>query len=60
MFCLEGFKILTTMFGLSIAKKQTRNHKYYKCTRCGYISIVRNTECPICVKDGFNLKMREV
>jgi rubrerythrin len=38
--------------------KQTKYYKYYKCERCGYISIVKNTYCPICEKDGYKLKLK--
>ena len=41
---------------------QTENkpnyHKYYKCNRCGYISVLKNAPCPICTKDGFTIKMK--
>ncbi len=49
------------MFTISIKKKTEKKvieQKYFKCTRCGYITIVRNSYCPICAKDGFKLKMK--
>lgn len=50
------------MFGLSLnsRKKDQVNvpHKYYKCSRCSYISVVKNATCPICIKDGFTIKMK--
>ena len=33
-------------------------HKYFSCERCGYISIIRNSNCPICIKDGKKIKMK--
>ena len=46
--------------GLKIPQtsKRTQYFKYYKCDRCGYISTQRNTECPICKKDGLSNKLR--
>lgn len=48
------------MFGLALLKKnkQLRSHKYFKCSRCGYISIVRSSNCPICTKDGHKIKLK--
>jgi len=41
-----------------IKKKKVVHQKYFKCDRCGYITIVRDSICPICAKDGFKLKMK--
>ncbi|MCK5337907.1 MAG: hypothetical protein KAJ50_03810 [Bacteroidales bacterium] len=38
--------------------KRTQYFRYYKCDRCGYISTQKNTECPICKKDGLSNKLR--
>ncbi len=50
------------MLSLGIKKSQEKSRvqyqKYYKCDRCGYISIVKNSNCPICKKDGFTIKMK--
>ena len=49
------------MFIISLKKnteKKAVHQKYFKCDRCGYITIVRNSFCPICAKDGFKLKMK--
>jgi rubrerythrin len=51
------------MFSLSFnsskqEKKKVRRTKYYKCERCGYISIIKDSYCPICAKDGFKIKMK--
>ncbi len=48
------------MFSLKLISRNRnlKSHKYYKCNRCGYISIIRNTNCPICAKDGHRLKMK--
>ena len=48
------------MLGVSLKKqkeKKTTQQMYYKCERCGYITIVKDSTCPICAKDGFNIKM---
>ena len=39
-------------------KSNGKYYKYYKCNRCGYISVVRDSYCPICEKDGFKLKLK--
>lgn len=46
--------------GLKIPQtsKRTKYFRYYKCDRCGYISTLKNTECPICKKDGLSNKLR--
>lgn len=44
-----------------IDQKKTKKvvpQKYYNCERCGYITIVRNSYCPICAKDGKQIKMK--
>jgi rubrerythrin len=49
------------MFGISLKKnteKFVKHQKYFKCERCGYITIVRDSICPICAKDGFKIKMK--
>ena len=38
--------------------KNLKYHKYFKCDRCGYISIIKNTYCPICEKDGYRLRLK--
>ncbi len=43
----------------SINKKKLKLQKYYKCDRCGYVSIVRDSYCPICAKKGFKNKMKQ-
>ena len=47
-------------FGLKVstATKAPKYHKYFKCDRCGYISMVKNSICPICEKDGYKLKLK--
>lgn len=48
------------MLNISLKKnteKKVTHQKYYKCERCGYITIVKNSICPICLKDGFEIKM---
>lgn len=39
-------------------KKKVKTQKYYTCDRCGYISIIGNSNCPICAKDGKQIKMK--
>jgi len=49
------------MLGISLKKnndKKPPHQKYFKCERCGYITIVRDSSCPICAKDGFKIKMK--
>ncbi|MCK4797208.1 MAG: hypothetical protein KAT05_07485, partial [Spirochaetes bacterium] len=52
--------IFTMKFALKInsASKEAKHYKYYKCDRCGYISMVKNSYCPICEKDGYKLKLK--
>jgi rubrerythrin len=54
---------------LLMSKKETskkrgniepRQFKYFICERCGYISIVRNSTCPICAKDNIEIKLINV
>ena len=50
------------MFNISVKKhtdKKVPHQKYYKCDRCGYITIVRDSTCPICAKDGVKIKMKQ-
>ncbi len=42
---------------LSHSKKKIKTHKYYKCERCGYVTIVKDFYCPICAKDGYKIKL---
>ena len=51
------------MFSLNLMTKGTstkkkKKIKYYKCERCGYISIVKDSYCPICAKDGIKIRMK--
>ncbi|NOY51145.1 MAG: hypothetical protein GXO88_11370 [Chlorobi bacterium] len=32
--------------------------RYFKCDRCGYITIIRDSYCPICAKDGKKIQMK--
>ncbi len=48
------------MLNISLHRNLSKKHthqKYYKCDRCGYITIVKNSICPICAKDGYEIKM---
>lgn len=38
--------------------KKSKQRKYYNCERCGYLTIISNSYCPICAKDGKNIKMK--
>jgi rubrerythrin len=51
------------MFSLNLKssklqRKSSKRTKYYKCDRCGYISIIKDSYCPICAKDGHKIKMK--
>ncbi len=50
------------MFTLNLkskpAKKNIKVHKYYKCERCGYVSTIKDSMCPICAKDGYKIKLK--
>ncbi len=49
------------MFHINLKRKIEKKvitQKYFKCDRCGYISIVKNSTCPICAKDGIKVKMK--
>ena len=39
-------------------KKKIKRHKYFECKRCGYVTIIRDSYCPICAKDGIKIKMK--
>jgi len=56
----QEVETINNMFGLKLSPstKQPKYHKYFKCDRCGYITIVRNSYCPICTKDGHLIKMK--
>ena len=57
---LKSQRKKNTMLGLKIlrSKNHSDTHKYFKCNRCGYISVVKDGVCPICTKDGFTIKMK--
>ncbi len=60
-WCMCQTQKNTTMkLGLKIpnTSRRTEYFRYYKCDRCGYISTRKNTECPICKKDGLSNKLR--
>jgi len=42
------------------AKKESKIkvRSYYKCPRCGYVTIIKESFCPICVKDGVKIKVK--
>ena len=39
-------------------KKHAEHKKYYACERCGYVTIIRDSYCPICAKEGIKVKMK--
>ncbi|UBM62748.1 hypothetical protein LA303_01910 [Candidatus Sulfidibacterium hydrothermale] len=39
-------------------KEKAKVHHYYKCPRCGYVSIVKNSYCPVCAKEGLKIKLQ--
>jgi rubrerythrin len=38
----------------------SRQTNYYICKRCGYISIVSNPTCPICIKENIQINLIKV
>jgi rubrerythrin len=38
------------------SKNKTQHQKYYVCERCGYVTIIRDSYCPICAKEGVKVK----
>ncbi len=48
--------MLSFSFKKNIRKKGSYP-KYIKCNRCGYVTIVNDSSCPICIKDGLSIKM---
>ncbi len=41
----------------SILKPKAKAEKLYKCYRCGYISYKTLKYCPLCTKEGFQIRM---
>lgn len=39
-------------------KKKIKRQKYFECEHCGYVTIIRDSYCPICAKDGIKVKMK--
>ncbi len=39
-------------------KVKIKVHKYYTCERCGYVTIVKDSFCPICAKEGVKIKLK--
>ncbi len=63
IFTCYMFSLILKDSEKGISKKERKNHRrvrYYKCERCGYISIVKDSFCPICAKDGKVIKMKSV
>lgn len=42
------------------AEKKSREkiHRYYKCPRCGYVTIIKDSFCPVCAKEGVKIKVK--
>ncbi len=42
------------------AKKnpKIRVHNYYKCPRCGYVTIIKDSFCPVCAKDDVKITVK--
>jgi hypothetical protein len=57
--CLLPSINLRIMLTIRSGKKRSsvKSNKYYKCDRCGYVSVVKNSLCPICIKDGIKTKL---
>lgn len=39
---------------LEFGKLKETFHKYYNCDRCGYVSLIKDLECPVCKIDGLS------
>ncbi len=39
-------------------KELLKQKKYFSCKRCGYVTIIRDSYCPICAKEGIKIKMK--
>jgi len=39
-------------------RAKARHKKYYVCEKCGYVTIIRDSNCPICAKEGKEIKMK--
>ncbi len=50
---------LLSMNKTRLEKKRSKIkvHSYYKCPRCGYVSIIKDSYCPVCAKDGVKIKV---
>ena len=57
-YCKQHFNIIEMFNNKKKESVKTESHnRYYRCSRCGYITIVRDTECPVCIKDGLKIRM---
>lgn len=57
MFILDNCKMASPKTD-KIKDKKTKLQKYYRCERCGYITIISNSFCPICAKDGTKIELK--
>ncbi len=39
-------------------KLKIKVHPYYKCPRCGYVTIIKDSFCPVCAKDGMKINVK--
>jgi len=40
------------------SNSKIRVHHYYKCPRCGYVTIIKDSFCPVCTKEGLKIKVK--
>jgi rubrerythrin len=38
-------------------KSPVKVKKYFRCEHCGYVTIVKDSFCPICAKEGVKIKV---
>ena len=38
--------------------KKFKRQKYFECERCGYVTIIRDSFCPICAKEDVKVKLK--
>ncbi len=50
--------MFTLGFKSNHTKRKFKVNKYYKCNRCGYVTTVKDSYCPICAKDGYKIKLK--
>ncbi len=54
---LYRFNLMTRVEKTKKELKTIITRKYYTCERCGYVTIVKGSVCPICAKEGLKIKL---